>query len=268
MTARDHQTRNHRRFAYDARDRLIHKRAYLGSARQSRVQHRSQLGFIRLYTLHCKASSRCGSFAPMGAYACLLLFMLSSACACAGDGPLGIDHEWSLDQRGIWARKYSVGLEYGVVALETGGALWLGNDSQLGHTFWEAIDASAVSGIGAVALKHIFSRARPDQGGNPNKWFQGSCCQSFPSGEVTLQASFVTPFIANYASQNPWIWTLEALPLYDSIARMKAQAHWQTDVIGGWALGSAVGYWSTRRQTPITVQILPRGLSVGISKRF
>ena len=199
---------------------------------------------------------------------CLFVLLLTSSCAYAGGGPLGIDHEWSLDQSGIWARKYSTGLEFGVVALEAGGALWLGNDSELGHTFWQTIDASVISGVGAKVLKVAFSRARPEQGNNPNKWFQGSCCESFPSGEVTLQASFVTPFIANYAKQNPWIWTLEALPIYDAIARMKAQAHWQTDVIAGWALGSAVGYWSTKRQTPITVQILPRGLSIGVSKRF
>jgi len=159
-------------------------------------------------------------------------------------------------------------LAYGVVAVEVGGALWLGNDNELGHTFWQTMDASAISGIAAEILKYAFSRARPFQGGNPNKWFQGSCCQSFPSGEVTLQASFVTPFIANYARNDPWVWSLEALPIYDGIARLKSQAHWQTDVIAGWALGSAVGYWSTTRETPFLVQILPHGLSVGFSKSF
>jgi len=43
---------------------------------------------------------------------------------------------------------------------------------------------------------------------------------------------------------------------------------WQTDVIAGWALGTAVGYWSTTRVTPLSVQLLPGGLSVGFSKRF
>jgi membrane-associated phospholipid phosphatase len=111
-------------------------------------------------------------------------------------------------------------------------------------------------------------RARPNQGNDPNSWFQGSGYQSFPSGEVTLQASFVTPFIVNYRRQAPWVWALEILPIYDAIARMKSQAHWQTDVIAGWALGTGVGYWSTTRGTPISVQILPGGLSVGFSKRF
>jgi len=198
----------------------------------------------------------------------LLSFLLLSSCAFAGGGPFGIDHEWSLDQSGIWARKVQTALETGTIAVELGGALWLGNDDPLGHVFWQTIDASAVSGVAAIGLKYAFSRARPYQGNDPNKWFKGRCCQSFPSGEVTLQASFVTPFIRRYEKENPWIWSLEALPVYDAIARMKSQAHWQTDVIAGWVLGSAFGYWSAARETPISVQILPRGLSVGISKRF
>ncbi|MGB6604189.1 MAG: phosphatase PAP2 family protein [Steroidobacteraceae bacterium] len=192
---------------------------------------------------------------------------LASQPAHAG-GPLGIDSELSYDQSGIWQRKYSLVLEYGVVVVEGAGALWLGDDSKLGNTFWQTIDASVISGAGAEVLKHAFSRARPDDGDNPNQWFQGSCCDSFPSGEVTLQASFVTPFIVNYQKQYPWIWALEILPLYDGLARMKAQAHWQSDVLAGWALGSAVGYWSTTRKLPLSVEVLPRGISIGLSKRF
>jgi len=198
----------------------------------------------------------------------LLMGVLGIGCARAGGGPFGIDHEWSLDQSGIWARNYQTGLELGVIATEVGGALWLGNDDELGHVFWQTIDSSVISGIAAVGLKRAFSRARPRQGDDPNAWFRGSCCESFPSGEVTLQASFVTPLIVNYAKENPWIWALEGLPLYDAIARMKSQAHWQSDVIAGWALGTAVGYWSTTRAIPISVQILPGGLSIGFSKRF
>ena len=66
--------------------------------------------------------------------------LLLSGVAYGGGGPLGIDHEWSLDQNGIWARNYQTGLEYGVIALEVAGSLWLGNDDELGHTFWQTID--------------------------------------------------------------------------------------------------------------------------------
>jgi undecaprenyl-diphosphatase len=180
----------------------------------------------------------------------------------------GFDHEWTLDENGIWARKYQTALQDGVIALEVVGSLWYGNDDELGHTYWQTVDASVISGVAAQLLKYGFSRARPYQGDNPNAWFKGSGYQSFPSGEVTLQASFVTPFIVNYGRQDPWVWALELLPAYDAVARLKSQAHWQTDVIAGWALGTGVGYWSTTRAVPLSVQILPRGLSVGFSKRF
>jgi PAP2 superfamily len=218
--------------------------------------------FIRARTLQRKVK------VPAWRSGWLLLLLWAPAYAAAGGGPLGIDHEVSRDDSGIFARRYQQGLENGVIAVELAGALWLGNDDRLGHAFWQSTDASLISGIAALALKRVFSRARPDQGNDPNRWFQGGCCQSFPSGEVTLQASFVTPIILNYARTNPGIWALEALPIYDSFARVKSQAHWQSDVIAGWLLGSAVGYWSTKRETPISVQILPRGLTIGFSKRF
>jgi PAP2 superfamily len=209
------------------------------------------------------------SRALAGPAACALAAGLALAPQPAhAGGPFGIDSELSYDQSGIWQRKYSLALKYGAVAIEGAGALWLGDDSKLGNTFWQTIDASVISGAGAEVLKLGFSRSRPDQGNNPNKWFQGSCCDSFPSGEVTLQASFVTPFIVNYQKEYPWIWALEILPVYDAMARMKAQAHWQSDVLAGFALGSAVGYWSTTRKVPLSVEILPRGITIGLSKRF
>jgi hypothetical protein len=188
--------------------------------------------------------------------------------AAAGGGPLGIDHEVGFDQNGIWARKYQTGLEGGVWVVEVVGALWLGNDDKLGHTFWQTIDATVISGVASTVLKRVTGRARPNQGNDPNRWFKGGCCQSFPSGEVTLQASFVTPFIVDYAHEHPWIWALEILPAYDAAARLKSHAHWQTDVIAGWVLGTGVGYWAAQRKIPLSVQILPGGVSVGLYKRF
>jgi membrane-associated phospholipid phosphatase len=192
---------------------------------------------------------------------------LAPACASAG-GPFGIDHEVARSDTGIWSRSVQTSLEYGVIAAEISGALWFGNDNELGHTMWQSVDSSLISGVASTIMKRAFGRARPVQGNNPNAWFKGSCCESFPSGEVTLQASFVTPFIVNYAKENPWIWALEVLPVYDAIARVKSQAHWQSDVIAGWALGTGIGYWTTRWKTPLMVQILPRGVSIGVSKRF
>lgn len=206
------------------------------------------------------------------AYLLLVLFAvvaINTPEAHAGGGPLGIDYALRYDNAGIWARHDQVALEYAVVGTEVAGALWLGNDDPLGHEFWQSIDSSAVSGVAAQLLKYAFSRARPYQNQGPNSWFQGSGHQSFPSGEVTLQAAFVTPIILDEsAAGDRWIWALELLPLYDSIARLKVHDHWQTDVLAGWALGTASGYWSAQRAVPLSVEILPRGLSVGFRKKF
>jgi hypothetical protein len=72
-----------------------------------------------------------------------LTFLLAAPTAYAGGGLFGIDHELPLDQNGIWARNYQTGIEYGAIAVEVAGSLWFGNDNELGHTFWQTIDASA-----------------------------------------------------------------------------------------------------------------------------
>jgi membrane-associated phospholipid phosphatase len=182
-------------------------------------------------------------------------------------GPFGIDYSLKRGDTGIFARSNQLGLEYGTVAFEAAGALYLGNDTELGHTFWQAADSTVFAGAAAQVLKYAFRRARPVQDQGPNAWFQGGD-QSFPSGEVTLQASFVTPFILHYQHQYPWIWAAELLPIYDGYARMKSQGHWQSDVLAGWALGTAFGYWATQRKVPLLVEVLPHGVSVGFYKRF
>ncbi|HSQ82598.1 MAG TPA: phosphatase PAP2 family protein [Casimicrobiaceae bacterium] len=193
---------------------------------------------------------------------------LAGTTASAGGGPLGIDHRIGYDDSGIWARNSQKALAAGVIAFEAGGALWLGADDRFGRTLWQTIDASVASGIAAEVAKYAFGRKRPGQTDNPNEWFKGTCCRSFPSGEVTLQASFVTPIIVDYHAEQPWVWALEALPIYDGIARMKTWGHWQTDVLAGWALGSAFGYYATRRDEPWFVSILPKGITVGMRTTF
>src|SRR3977135_933761 len=108
---------------------------------------------------------RCENARGSGLLALALMLISSRVYA-------GLAHELALDQSGIWARQYQTGLENGVIALEVAGSLWFGNDNELGHTFWQTIDASTISGIGATVLKYAFSRARPYQGNNPNAWFK------------------------------------------------------------------------------------------------
>src|ERR1700730_14023779 len=105
----------------------------------------------------------------VGSRLLLLMLALFARCADAG-GPFGIDHEMSLDQSGIWARNYQNALATSVVVFEVAGSLWFGNDNELGHTLWQTVDSSVISGVGAQVLKYGFGRAWPSQGNDTHAW--------------------------------------------------------------------------------------------------
>ena len=203
---------------------------------------------------------------PVVAGAALLLL------AAAPDCRAGIDHELEYDNSGIWKRSYQQSLYYGLIAAEVGGALWYGGESRLGQTFWRSIDSSVAAGIVSQVLKVSFSRVRPidsGPGGDPNLWFKGHGNESFPSGEVTAVSSIVTPFMLEYGRDHPAVYALALLPVYDAIGRVKVQAHWQSDVIAGVALGTGTA-WLIHRSpnSPFILQVMPHGIYVGLSKHF
>jgi acid phosphatase family membrane protein YuiD len=195
-----------------------------------------------------------------------LLFTCTDASA--GGGPLGIDHRLSYDDSGIWKRSYQTDLLGVMVVGELAGGIWEGGETRLGKTFWQSIDSSVLAGISAQGLKYAFTRARPSQTDDPNKWFQGGSHYSFPSGEVAAVSAIVTPFVLEYRHDNPAVYALELLPVYDGVARMKVQGHWQTDVLAGFALGGLTGYYAHNRESPLILGILPHGFTVGLHKRF
>lgn len=196
----------------------------------------------------------------------VLLMLVFCTSALGAGGPLGIDHRLPYDDSGIWARHDQLLLEDAVIVTEVGGALWLGGGDRLGKTYWQDVDASVFSAVSAQLMKYAFGRERPSQTDNPNEWFKSG--QSFPSGEVALQASFVTPLIAEYRGDHPWVWGLEILPAYDAVARMKVQGHWQSDVIAGWGIGTLWGLYAHDRDTPFFLGLMPHGIVVGWHTTF
>jgi membrane-associated phospholipid phosphatase len=197
----------------------------------------------------------------------MLVISSQWAIACNG-GPLGIDHRLSFDESGIWNRNIQQGLLWTMVGGEIVGGVWEGGDTRLGKTFWQSIDSSALGAVSSTALKYIFGRPRPSQINDPCLWFKGSNFQSFPSGEVTAVTAIVTPFIFEYRHDYPAVYALELLPLYDAIARMKSQAHWQTDVLAAFGLGTFTGYLSTLPDNPVILGVLPHGFTIGLKKSF
>ena len=201
----------------------------------------------------------------------LVLFCIVSALfsnAAAGGGPLGIDYRLSYDNSGIWQRNNQKALAYGAITEAVAGAIWEGGETRLGRTYWQAIDSSIVAGISVQGMKHVFTRVRPAQTDNPNLWFQGGSNYSFPSGEVAAVSSIVTPFVLEYGREYPLVYALEALPLYDAIARLKVRGHWQTDVLAGLAVGTLAGYYAHSRTTPFVLSVMPNGVAVGLRARW
>ncbi len=200
----------------------------------------------------------------------MLVLVVSGAspiCALAGGGPLGIDYRLTYDNGGIWARSNQEALIDGMLGIVAAGALWEGGEDRLGKTFWQSVDAGVISGVAATALKYAFSRERPSQTSDPNEWFTGHG-QSFPSGEVTTTSSLVTPFVLEYGKEHPAVYALELLPIYDAIARMKTRGHWQSDVLAGFALGTASGYFLHRSGSPLVWSISPRAIQIGLKMQF
>jgi PAP2 superfamily len=197
----------------------------------------------------------------------IVILVAHAPAALAGGGPLGIDHRLAYDDSGIWARSNQNALINSMMAFVGVGALWEGSDDRLGKTFWQSVDAGVFSGVAATALKYVFSRERPSQTSDPNRWFTGRG-QSFPSGEVTTTSSLVTPFVLEYGRDHPAVYALELLPIYDGLARMKTRGHWQTDVLAGFALGTAAGYFLHRPGMPVILSVLPHGFEIGIRKEL
>ena len=209
------------------------------------------------------------NFRSLALTAASCVSLLTAVAAQAGSGLLGLDHYVNYDDSGIWARKNQTLLIGTMLVGEAAVAMWEGGDTRLGRTMWKSIDATVIGGAASEVMKRVFSRARPSTTTDPNQWFQGSGNESFPSGEVTVISSIVTPVVLEYRHDHPSVYALEVLPIYDAIARVKVHGHWQSDVIAGFALGSAAGYFMHHRtQTPFVLNVMPHSIYVGLSKRF
>jgi len=205
----------------------------------------------------------------------------SNACACRPGALLAlllmlvvapahadIDHRLELDDSGIWDESVQDAVLYTLVAGEIAGAFWEGGDTRVGRVMWQSIDASSAGFLTSEVMKRVFTRVRPRDANDPDLWFEGGSNDSFPSGSMIAVTSIVTPFVLEYRRDHPAIYALELLPVYMAVGRLKAQAHWQTDVIAGFAIGTTWGVLAHRHESPFILNLLPDGVEVGVSKRF
>ena len=194
--------------------------------------------------------------------------LISAGPALGAGGPLGIDHQLNMHNSGIWKRSTQNAVLGLAVTADVAAALWEGGDSRLGKTLWQSIDSTVLATAAADAGKLVFRRERPTETSDPNKWFQSGNHYSFPSAEVSAIAGMVTPFVLEYGHDHPAVYVLELLPAYTAVARMRVRAHWQTDVLAGWAVGTASGYYAHSRDSPFILSVLPGGVGAGYRKRW
>ena len=184
------------------------------------------------------------------------------------DGPFLIDHPVNEDTSGIWNPNVYRSLMLGLTVGQVGLALWEGGESRLGNTAWRGIDSQIIAGLTTEVVKASFRRARPRDNPDPNSFFTCSSNCSFTSGEAAEAASIVTPYMLEYGPDHPAVYLLSIIPLYVGVARVKAQAHWQSDVVAGWAVGGLAGWYAHERDQPLVLQIMPHGIYVGLKKQF
>ena len=176
-----------------------------------------------------------------------------------------IDHRLTKDTGGIYGLQDAVPISLGLLA--AGCAIWQGTEDRLGKTCWQAGESGVASAVAAESLQFITGRRAPSATADPNRWFSGGK-GSFPSTHVSVTTAVVAPIIFQYVHDDPFVAALAVLPMYEMIARVKAQQHWQTDVLAGAALGLAIGAYETHRGNPWVFSLLPGGAYIGFRHSF
>jgi membrane-associated phospholipid phosphatase len=148
--------------------------------------------------------------------------------------------------------EYAIGLQpwewIGVVVLVTGSIASL--LYKRGAVPWLAVTISHLLANNLTMwMKLGFGRLPPHQWHGGATWFHHGL--SFPSGHMTLFASIVLPIVALY----PRLRGLVVVLVFVGCARVMVRAHFVSDVVGGFALCSAIAALAVT----IATRVQPRG---------
>jgi len=175
-----------------------------------------------------------------------------------------LDTKVTKDDTGFWGAHYNVPKysTYTILAI----AMYEGTETRLGMTSWKALESGVLSQIIAEGTKKVAGRERPRNSDSPNNW--GSDGSSFFSGHVSGMTALVTPYILEYQEDYPAVHALWLLSAYQMVGRVKAQAHWQSDVIVGALVGFATGYFMHTRKYPFSLYFVDDKVILGFNHRF
>ena len=113
---------------------------------------------------------------------------------------------------------------------------------------WAMIEAGALSGVTAYALKFAAGRQRPDAATDPNEWFKSG--DSFPSLHST--AAFAIGTVLAESGNDDYRFVRRLLGYGVGVAtsyeRLKHNAHWLSDTVAGAALGISSAHFAMNRR--------------------
>lgn len=132
------------------------------------------------------------------------------------------------------------------------GGTWalalLTNDNDGYREGWAMLEAAGLSGVTAYAFKFAAGRETPDQTTNPNEW--GKSGASFPSFHSTAAFAVGTVLAESGNDEYRWLRRLlgYGLGVATSYERLKHDAHWLSDTVGGAALGISSAHFVMERR--------------------
>ena len=122
------------------------------------------------------------------------------------------------------------------------------NDESGRREAWAMLESGGLSAATSYALKFAISRRSPHQTSDPNQWFKGGG-MSFPSTHATVAFAFGTVLAESGGDDYRWVRRLlgYGLGAATSYQRLKHNAHWLSDTVGGAALGCASAHFVMNR---------------------
>ena len=178
-----------------------------------------------------------------------------------------IDTKLSKNETGLIGLHYYLPEIFAVSNLAI--ATYYGSTSRFGKTSFRSITSLLGSILITDVLKKTTGRLRPRESDNPNVWFSDKKGNtSFTSGHVSGVTAIISSYILEYKQDYPsiqWLWLFTA---HQMIGRVKAQAHWQTDVIAGALVGFFSAYIERKQKTPLILYLFKNNTFLGLKYRF
>jgi hypothetical protein len=169
-------------------------------------------------------------------------------------GAVALAHHYDSNVRAHFVQGSGLGGSSTSTALEDAlpaAALWFG--TYLYSTEWKdssgltvsyaMLEAAGLSTVTDYALKYAVRREGPDATTSPNQWFASG--SSFPSEHAAAAWAIGTVFAESGTGGFRWVTRVlgYGVASFTAYERLKHNAHWLSDVVGGAALGASTGFF-------------------------